>query len=108
MTGAEYGDFRGLKELGVDTSGYESQQERQRALDDALLRAQYGDYSGLQALGVDTSGYETEQESKNNHDLFLPLISDAKSEIEVLDIIYSLTGDRILAERYAEYWRNMN
>lgn len=62
VTGAEYGDFRGLKDLGVDTSGYESQQERQRALDDALLRAQYGDYSGLQALGVDTSGYLSSQD----------------------------------------------
>lgn len=62
VTGAEYGDFRGLKELGVDTSGYELQQERQRAVDDALLRAQYGDYSGLQALGIDTSGYLSSQD----------------------------------------------
>lgn len=62
QTAAQYGDYKGLNELGVDTSGFQSQQERERAVDDALLRAQYGDYSGLQALGVDTSGYLSSQD----------------------------------------------
>ncbi len=62
QTAAQYGDYKGLSDLGVDTAGYQSQQERQRAVDDALLRAQYGDYSGLQALGIDTSGYLSSQD----------------------------------------------
>ena len=58
---AEYGDFSGLRALGVDTSAAEAQYKAdaaqtasERAWNEAAQRAKYGDYSGLKALGVDT------------------------------------------------------
>lgn len=51
---AQYGDYSGLKGLGVDTSAA----EYDTSFSKALQLAQLGDYSALQALGVDTSGAE--------------------------------------------------
>lgn len=80
---AQYGDYTGLNNRGIDTSYYEGRlraeddytdwerdrnktlaqqadedREYNRTWNEALQRAQYGDYSGLQALGLDTSTQE--------------------------------------------------
>ena len=50
LTAAEYGDYSFLQDMGIDTSGNQTDWERQYTL--ALLAAEYGDFSGLQALGI--------------------------------------------------------
>ena len=55
---AQYGDYSGLRELGVDTSGA----EYDSSFSKALQLAQLGDYSGLQALGIDTSTVQKQNE----------------------------------------------
>ena len=120
LTGAQFGDYSRLNELGFDTSGYQANEERQRALEEAQLRAQYGDLSGLRDLGIDTSAYEASLKAssrvsggssgggsttKTSTDgSLLPLISNAASKSEVFDTIYAVTGDRLLANQYAEDW----
>lgn len=47
----------------ADETAYQRRQdERSRALEEALTGAQYGDYSGLAGLGYDTSGYQSYEE----------------------------------------------
>lgn len=55
---AQYGDYSGLKGLGVDTSAA----EYDTSFSKALQLAQLGDYSGLQALGIDTSTVQKQNE----------------------------------------------
>lgn len=81
--GAQYGDYSGLNNRGIDTSYFEGRQQAEdehtdwqrdrektladqadedrnynRTWNEALQKAAYGDYSGLQALGIDTSTQE--------------------------------------------------
>ena len=55
---AGLGDYSALKEMGVDTSGY----EYDTAFNKAISMAQVGDYSGLRALGVDVSTAEKQKD----------------------------------------------
>lgn len=55
---AQYGDYSGLKGLGVDTSAA----EYDTSFNKALQLAQLGDYSALQALGIDTSTAQKQNE----------------------------------------------
>lgn len=59
---AQYGDYSGLINLGIDTAAYEDQQKRTAALEEAYAAAQYGDYSYLKNLGIDTTAYESQQQ----------------------------------------------
>ena len=58
---AQYGDYSGLKNLGVDTAGYEENEKRATELERAYAAAQYGDYSYLKNLGIDTTAYELQK-----------------------------------------------
>lgn len=69
LLGANYGDYSGLKNLGIDPSNYELYQM-------ALLGADYGDYSGLQAMGIDTSNNDTDYERKYNEALLAASYGD--------------------------------
>ncbi len=64
---AQYGDYSGLRALGLDTSAYENNlasarqnDEYNRQLELAMNAAKYGDYSQLNALGINTSRIENE------------------------------------------------
>lgn len=118
---AEYGDYSGLNALGVDTSNNSA--DWQRRLQEAELAAQYGDYSRLREMGIDTSGYEARLAAQTSgtgsgtgsgtvsggeSGSLMPLLEDAKSKAEVFDAIYGATGDRLLAEQYAENWEAGN
>lgn len=64
LTGAQYGDYTGLRNFGYDTSAYENEQQNIKRWDEALRRAEFGDYSGLVALGVDMGNNPAEWEKK--------------------------------------------
>lgn len=55
MTAAEYGDYSGLNNLGVNTTNNSADRQYQYNL--AILAAQNGDYSGLQRLGITPDQY---------------------------------------------------
>lgn len=96
QVGAQYGDYTGLNNLGINTSNNPADYERR--LNEAMLAAQYGDYSKLEAMGINMSGNPVERERLFNEAMAAAQYGDY-SKLQALGIdITNADYDRRLAE----------
>lgn len=106
QVGAQYGDYTGLNNMGIDTSNNPADYEKK--LNEAMLAAQYGDYSKLQAMGIDTSGNSADYEKKLNEAMLAAQYGDY-SKLQALGIDISNAdyekklNEAMLAAQYGDY-----
>lgn len=106
QVGAQYGDYTGLNNLGIDTSNNPTDYERK--LNEATLAAQYGDYSKLQALGIDMSNNTAERERLLNEALAAAQYGDY-SKLQALGFdttnadYEKKLNEAMLAAQYGDY-----